>query len=181
MKRILFLLMLCFSFVDAQEINQEELTNVNILYPDYKFSTDIYSYLNKNSALGVLNHVHNKNIGLYKKGLNLINTKYKWGSETPENGFDCSGLVRYIYSDVNLPRSSKEISQVGLKIPRENLLSGDLVFFNTLNRKFSHVGIYMGDGFFIHSPSKGQKVRVESIEKTYWRERFNGARRIVDF
>ncbi|MGH8809397.1 MAG: C40 family peptidase, partial [Noviherbaspirillum sp.] len=94
---------------------------------------------------------------------------------------DCSGLVRYLFKEVwgtNLPRTSEEISRVGEKVETQNLQPGDLVFYNTLRRGFSHVGIYLGDNKFIHAPSGGGQVRIESMDLGYWKARFNGARRI---
>ena len=80
----------------------------------------------------------------------------------------------------NLPRTAEEISQVGASVESHDLQPGDLVFYNTLRRGFSHVGIYLGDNKFIHSPSAGGQVRIESMEIGYWKSRFNGARRISD-
>lgn len=119
---------------------------------------------------------------LVTKAGNLIGIRYKFGGNTPEQGLDCSGLVRLVFKDVldvHLPRTALEISRAGEKIEVSELQPGDLVFYNTLKRGFSHVGIYMGDNKFIHSPSSGGRVRVESMEVTYWKKRFNGARRIT--
>jgi cell wall-associated NlpC family hydrolase len=112
----------------------------------------------------------------------LIGIRYKYGGNNPEQGLDCSGLVRLVFKDVldiHLPRTSVEISRAGEKIDVNELQPGDLVFYNTLKRGFSHVGIYMGDNKFIHSPSSGGQVRVESMDVSYWKKRFNGARRIT--
>jgi cell wall-associated NlpC family hydrolase len=115
------------------------------------------------------------------KALGAIGIRYKLGGNTPENGLDCSGFVRYVYKTAvgaELPRTSQEISKVGEQIEENELRPGDLVFYNTLRRGFSHVGIYLGDNKFIHSPSAGGQVRVESMDIAYWKKRFNGARRI---
>ncbi|MFZ6759206.1 C40 family peptidase [Undibacterium sp. Ji50W] len=115
------------------------------------------------------------------KAMDLMGIRYKRGGNTPENGLDCSGFVRYVFKDVlgaNLPRTSAEISRVGEQIEQKDLQPGDLVFYNTLKRGFSHVGIYLGDNKFIHSPSAGGQIRVESMDIAYWKKRFNGARRI---
>ncbi len=117
------------------------------------------------------------------KAMDMLGIRYKRGGNTPENGLDCSGFVRYVFKDVlgaNLPRTSAEISKVGEHIDPKDLQPGDLVFYNTLRRGFSHVGIYLGDNKFIHSPSAGGQVRVESMDIAYWKKRFNGARRIND-
>ena len=79
-----------------------------------------------------------------------------------------------------LPRTSVEMSQVGQRIDTSQLKAGDLVFFNTMRRAFSHVGIYLGDNHFLHAPRTGAEVRVESMEDSYWVKRYNGARRIID-
>ena len=118
---------------------------------------------------------------LVLQAMSMIGIRYKYGGTMPESGLDCSGLVRYVYKQVwgkDLPRTSEEISQVGQKIDTQDLRPGDLVFYNTLRRGFSHVGIYLGDNKFIHAPSAGGQVRIESMEVSYWKKRFNGARRI---
>lgn len=113
--------------------------------------------------------------------LGMLGVQYKHGGNTREDGLDCSGFVRYVFMDAwgkVLPRTAEEISQVGLKIEFNELQPGDLVFYNTLKRSFSHVGIYLGDNKFIHSPSAGGEVRIEKMNIAYWNNRFNGARRI---
>ena len=113
--------------------------------------------------------------------MSIIDTDYKFGGNGRADGFDCSGLVRYVFKAVwntELPRTSAEMSQVGRKINVADLRSGDLVFYNTRKRRYSHVGIYLGDNKFVHAPSRGGKVRVEDMGGKYWQVRFNGARRI---
>lgn len=115
--------------------------------------------------------------------IGLLGIRYKMGGTSPENGLDCSGLVRYVFKqawNTDLPRTSEEISDVGQPVDSTNLQPGDLVFYNTLKRGFSHVGIYLGENRFIHSPSSGGEVRIENMNIDYWKKRFNGARRIVD-
>ena len=117
------------------------------------------------------------------RALTLIDTPYRYGGSTPATGFDCSGLVRYVYNTVaarDLPRRSEEIGKIGAPISRAQLEPGDLVFFNTLNRAFSHVAIYIGDGRFLHAPARMGKVRIEALDDSYWKARFNGARRVID-
>jgi cell wall-associated NlpC family hydrolase len=114
--------------------------------------------------------------------LGLIGIRYKFGGSTPETGLDCSGLVRYVFQQVtgiDLPRTAKEMSQVGEKVAIDDLQPGDLVFFNTRRFAFSHVGIYLGDNRFIHAPSRGKEVELATIDKTFWQKRFNGARRLA--
>ena len=114
--------------------------------------------------------------------LGLIGVDYKFGGDSPETGLDCSGLVRYVFQQVTgvtLPRTAAAMSRVGDKITLADLEPGDLVFFNTRRFAFSHVGIYLGDNRFIHSPRAGREVEVASFETSYWQKRFNGARRLA--
>jgi len=113
--------------------------------------------------------------------LSLTGVRYQYGGKSPESGFDCSGFVRYVYQqagNLTLPHGARAISQLGKTIPKSELQPGDLVFFNTLRSTFSHVGIYLGNNRFIHSPSSGGGVRVEDMQSSYWDKRFNGAQRI---
>jgi cell wall-associated NlpC family hydrolase len=114
--------------------------------------------------------------------LQMVGTVYRFGGTEPATGFDCSGLVQYVYrqvSGVTLPRTARSLSDVGLKIPVVSLMPGDLVFFNTRRYAFSHVGIYIGHNQFIHAPRSGERVEVSTIDSRYWQSRFNGARRLV--
>jgi cell wall-associated NlpC family hydrolase len=118
---------------------------------------------------------------LLDNGLSLLGVRYRFGGESPQSGFDCSGLVRHVFSEalgVLLPRTAVEMARVGEKVPRDDLQPGDLVFFNTLRRTFSHVGIYLGDNKFLHANSRGGSVRVDDMTGRYWAKRFTGARRI---
>ncbi len=117
--------------------------------------------------------------------LNMIGVRYRWGGDSPDSGLDCSGFVRYVFQDtlgLALPRRAEEMSRVGEKVRISDLKPGDLVFFNTMRRTFSHVGIYIGDNKFVHSPSTGSTIRVDDLDDRYWEKRFNGARRVeTDF
>lgn len=120
---------------------------------------------------------------LTMRAIDLIGIRYRYGGDSPASGFDCSGFVRYVFKDVwdtRLPRSSAEISLVGRKIRPADLEPGDLVFYNTLRRPYSHVGIYIGENRFIHAPASGGRVRIESMDLDYWKKRFNGARRLQE-
>ncbi len=113
--------------------------------------------------------------------LSLTGVKYKFGGNSPETGFDCSGFVRYVFrnaANLTLPPTARAISQLGKTVKKEELQPGDLVFFNTLKSAFSHVGIYIGSNQFIHAPSAGKAVRVENMQQSYWSNRFNGAQRL---
>ena len=115
------------------------------------------------------------------EALNHLGIRYRYGGNSPDEGFDCSGLVSYVAFrslGLTLPRSAADIAGRGQEIERGELVAGDLVFFNTMGRKYSHVGIYVGDDRFIHSPSAGGVVRVEDMKMAYWSKRYNGARRL---
>lgn len=115
------------------------------------------------------------------RALGFIGVRYKWGGFRPDTGFDCSGLVVYVYQQITgrlLPRTTYDMARAGETIDSTELQPGDLVFFNTLRRPYSHVGIYLGDSRFIHAPSRGGKVEIVSMENRYWQSRFNGARRL---
>ena len=115
-------------------------------------------------------------------GKSMLGTRYKYGGELKESGLDCSGLVKLTFKEalgVNLPRTSAQMAKVGEKIKSVALQPGDLVFFNTMHRAFSHVGIYMGNNEFLHAPHTGASVRVESMNTSYWSSRYNGARRLL--
>ena len=117
------------------------------------------------------------------EAMSLVGIHYLHGGSSPENGLDCSGLVRYVFREnhvADLPRTSAEMSKLGEHVEQKDLQPGDLVFFNTLKNAFSHVGIYLGDNKFIHAPSAGGKVRIDNMDLSYWKNRFNGARRITD-
>jgi cell wall-associated NlpC family hydrolase len=114
--------------------------------------------------------------------LSLVGVDYRYGGDTPDRGLDCSGLIRYVFQQttgVTLPRTAHELARIGTKVPRSELVPGDLVFFNTRRSAFSHVGIYLGDGQFIHAPSKGGEVNVAQLSSSYWKKRYDGARRLV--
>jgi cell wall-associated NlpC family hydrolase len=116
------------------------------------------------------------------KAFSVTGTPYRYGGNTPETGLDCSGFVRWVYKEslgVSLPRRSRDMSRVGISIDRSNLLPGDLVFFNTRGAAYSHVGIYVGEEKFIHSPSSGKQVHVAQMGDKYWQKRYQGARRIL--
>lgn len=118
---------------------------------------------------------------LLLRALGLVGVPYQYGGNSPNTGFDCSGLVHYVFGQaigLALPRNAEEISRVGDQIARDELEPGDLVFFNTLRRPFSHVGIYLGEQRFIHAPSQGGQVEIVSMTGRYWHSRYNGARRI---
>jgi cell wall-associated NlpC family hydrolase len=120
---------------------------------------------------------------LVLKGLELVGINYRFGGTDPDSGLDCSGFVQLVFKDAVgklLPRTAKEQSEIGNVINKNELKPGDLVFFNTMRRAFSHVGIYLGDNRFLHAPRTGAEIRVEDMSQGYWVKRYNGARRVVE-
>ncbi len=116
------------------------------------------------------------------RALGLVGTPYRYGGNTPESGFDCSGLVTYVFRDMlalNLPRTSRELAAMqGPKIEPQRLAAGDLVFFGNKGNVW-HVGIYVGEGRFVHAPSTGGTVRLDQLDGPYWREHYTGAKRVL--
>lgn len=120
---------------------------------------------------------------LATEALSYLGIRYRYGGDSPETGLDCSGLVQNVFRNalgLDLPRTAAQMATVGDKVDRQELKPGDLVFFNTMRRAFSHVGIYLGEGRFVHAPSSGGRVRVENMDIRYWANRFNGGRRLLD-
>jgi len=116
--------------------------------------------------------------------IGLVGTPYRYGGNTPESGFDCSGLIGYVYRNsagISLPRSTREM--IGVRapsVPRQALSAGDLVFFATNGgRAVSHAGIYVGDGRFVHAPSTGGTVRLDSLDNVYWQRVYLDAKRVI--
>ena len=110
---------------------------------------------------------------------NMVGKPYRYGGSSP-SGFDCSGLVHYSYSraGVTVPRTTRSQLKAGLPVTTRSLREGDLVFFDQEGKKFSHVGIYIGNGQFVHAPSSGKRVRIDSLSKRYWKKHFVAARRL---
>ena len=114
--------------------------------------------------------------------LSLVGTPYRFGGASPDSGFDCSGLIFYVYQrgiGVALPRDTQRLSEVGVSVVADALEPGDLVFFNTTGRAYSHVGLYLGEGRFIHAPTTGGAVQLVDIRDRYWQMRYDGARRLA--
>lgn len=157
-------------------------------------SGDVYSFgydwRQSNDPIGDLLARHQR--GTLKVGINgehpmamtamdYLGIRYRYGGNSPTTGFDCSGFVNYVANKslgLKLPRRSDEMAQLGVSVKKSELQVGDLVFFNTLGRRFSHVGVYIGENQFVHSPSAGGVVRVEDMNAAYWNKRFTGARRL---
>jgi hypothetical protein len=116
------------------------------------------------------------------QAMSLVGVPYRWGGNTPDAGFDCSGLVRYVVdraASVNLPRTTGEMSSRGESIEPDEIAPGDLIFFNTTGRPHSHVGIYVGKLRFVNAPSTGGTVRLDYLTNPYWAKRFDGIRRVA--
>lgn len=128
---------------------------------------------------------HADGVKVTSKAKTLLGTPYRWGGDSPGEGFDCSGLIVYVYDKalgIQLPRTTAQMIKMPWKRPSSRQLQeGDLVFFATKGRgKVSHAGIYVGDRRFIHAPRSGAVVRIESLDTSYWGPRYLGARRVLD-
>ncbi len=148
-------------------------------------SDDMDRFLSDKGLLGQIEQVRqtvtNKASELVVNAFSFLGVPYRRGGNTGETGFDCSGFVRAMYQQtvgLILPRKAEQQAAATEKIEKTDLQPGDLVFFNTMRRAFSHVGIYVGEGKFIHSPKPGGEVRVEDMGESYWKRRFDGARRV---
>lgn len=114
--------------------------------------------------------------------VSLVGTPYASGGGSPDTGFDCSGLVAYVFAhaaQLRLPRNTFDLARTGAAVSAGELRPGDLLFYNTQHRPYSHVGIYLGEARFVHAPSTGGAVRIEQMDLRYWTHRFDGARRIA--
>lgn len=141
------------------------------------------SVANRSSQL--ISTVRDGTTHLVDSAMNFLGVRYKLGGNSAETGFDCSGFTRYVFEAslgrVLPHRADEQANAPGLaKVDRKDLKPGDLVFFDTMRRTFSHVGIYLGDGKFIHSPRTGETVRIEDINISYWARHFTGGRRVPE-
>ena len=112
----------------------------------------------------------------------LLGTPYRWGGSSPDGGFDCSGLVSYVFSTalgIELPRVSRDMANSGQRVNRDQLDAGDLVFFSRRGGRIDHVGIYVGEGRFLHAPRSGRDVTVSDLDTGYWAGKFMQARRVA--
>jgi cell wall-associated NlpC family hydrolase len=117
------------------------------------------------------------------RAIGLVGTPYRYGGNTPASGFDCSGLVDFVFHDaagLDLPRNTQELIDLDVpEINRDSLQPGDLVFFSPSGGRVSHIGIYVGEGRFVHAPSQGGTVRLDSLENEYWRHAYRSAKRVL--
>ena len=172
----------------ADEVSNFNQNASNGIFSSSKAANDIYPVADSGNAApdpaarkSFLSGMASKAGDVVVGALNMIGVRYRWGGNTPDSGLDCSGFVRYVFQDtlgMTLPRRAEEMSRVGEKVRVSELKPGDLVFFNTMRRSFSHVGIYIGDNKFVHSPSTGSTIRVDDMDNSYWEKRYTGARRV---
>ena len=171
-KLIPIALLLAFAMQPAMAINNDAVAQ-----PD-----ELQMFLaNKGLLSTISGQITERTSDLVSTAIGFLGIPYLLGGNSAESGFDCSGFVRAIYKDaigLILPRTAAEQAVATQNIDKTQLKPGDLVFFNTLKRSFSHVGIYMGDNKFIHSPRSGSSVRIEDMRIPYWNVRFDGARRV---
>lgn len=187
------LMMTATSGAFADEVSNSSQNASTGIFSSTKAANDIYPVASSGSDSGnvtgnsssgtrsFLSGMASKAGDVVVGALNMIGVRYRWGGNTPDSGLDCSGFVRYVFQDtlgMTLPRRAEEMSRVGEKVRVSELKPGDLVFFNTMRRSFSHVGIYIGDNKFVHSPSTGSTIRVDDMDNSYWEKRYTGARRV---
>jgi cell wall-associated NlpC family hydrolase len=139
---------------------------------------------NKSPSLKITQFKQDTSVGtedISIAALGLVDVPYRYGGNTPKGGFDCSGLIVYVYNKavgIKLPRTIQLMSGQGKSIDDQSPAPGDLVFFNTTGEKYSHAGIYVGQGRFVHAPSAGGTVRLDYITSPYWAAKFTEARRV---
>lgn len=165
---------------DNQDLLAQLLIERGVLDKRSQASTGSSTAVESAAAIG--RQVRDTTSGLVLSAMNFLGVPYKRGGNNSDDGFDCSGFTRHIYENtlgLVLPRKVDDQAKASgfSAVKRHELQPGDLVFFNTLRRTFSHVGIYVGEGKFIHAPRSGGEVRVESMGVAYWAKRFTGARR----
>jgi cell wall-associated NlpC family hydrolase len=142
------------------------------------------SFGSKNNATKVAQFKQDTSVGtedISIAAVGVVGVPYRYGGNNPKGGFDCSGLIAYVYSksaNMKLPRTIQEMSTKGQSVENQAPAPGDLVFFNTTGEKYSHAGIYVGQGRFVHAPSAGGTVRLEYVTTPYWAARFTEARRL---
>jgi len=177
MKRWTCITLLCFSAIAHGAPADAGFDNMDDLLAEKGLMSRLGSQLQQ-----ARDSVGERASSLVINAMGFLGVPYKYGGTSAETGLDCSGFVRAVFEQSVgkvLPRRADEQAASTQTIDRSELKPGDLVFFNTMKRAFSHVGIYVGDGKFIHSPRSGSHVRVEDMRLAYWQTRFNGARRVA--
>ena len=153
--------------------------------PAWSWADELGQFLNEKGLLstGTGPRISVKASELVVHAMGFLGVPYKWGGNDAETGLDCSGFVRAVYQQVTgvvLPRTSDRQAAATQNIDPGDLAPGDLVFFNTMQQAFSHVGIYIGNGKFVHSPRTGARIKLDDLSSSYWKPRFDGARRVAD-
>jgi cell wall-associated NlpC family hydrolase len=149
------------------------------------FLSGCSSFGSKNNAAKFSQFKQDSSVGtedISIAAVGLVGVPYRYGGNNPKGGFDCSGLIAYVYqksANIKLPRTIQEMSTKGRSVENQAPAPGDLIFFNTTGEKYSHAGIYVGQGRFVHAPSAGGTVRLEYITTPYWAARFTEARRLT--
>ncbi|MCX7123336.1 MAG: C40 family peptidase [Gammaproteobacteria bacterium] len=158
---------------DKHRIKEKKAQKKNHFHKDKKHSIQKSISLNHASSLNL------GQVGVCTTAKSQLGKPYEWGGDTPSDGFDCSGFSQYVYGKegVKIPRTA--LAQYASLTPVRHLENGDLVFFRTFGRHVSHVGIYLGNGYFIHSPKTGERIRIDNIDEPYWHEHYAGARRVL--
>jgi len=149
-----------------------------------KTTTSTTTKKNKTVALAAVAQMPAKqSSAVLSRAVNVLGTPYRWGGSSPSNGFDCSGLVKYAFRDVNeadLPRTSNAMAEGhGQRVDRKDLKPGDLLFFNIKGRQVNHVAIYLGNDRFIHAPRRGKAVTIDTLSKPYWEDHYVLAKRVL--
>lgn len=176
---VLYILLLSLSVNLQAKSSQVSNNNIQQAYKKYVISKQIKP--RRNSILSQNLYLQNK---ILKTAKQQLYKRYRWGGSTPRRGFDCSGLVQYVYKSANikLPRTTFQQYQSTKRISMSNLKAGDLIFFKTrrTRARVNHVGIYLGGGNFIHAPRRGKRVSVSKLDK-YWRRKVIGAGRVSTY
>lgn len=131
----------------------------------------------KKTAIAPIEFKYRQDVALF--ALSLIGTEYRYGGDSPDSGLDCSGLVSYVFqrtTSIRLPHNASRIAMLARDIPASQLEIGDFVFFNTRGANYTHMGIYLGKGQFLHAPSTGSKVRIDNLSSPYYASRLNAAK-----
>lgn len=158
-------------------------SHVSVATSKNKHSVKSSTHLSKANSSLVPPMATKQSSNVLSRAVNVLGTPYRWGGSSPSKGFDCSGLVKYAFNDVDavdLPRTSNAMAAGhGLKVERKDLKPGDLIFFNIKSRKVNHVAIYLGNDRFIHAPRRGKSVTIDSLKKPYWESHYVVAKRVL--
>ena len=138
------------------------------------------SHASSRAAAPAANPIHDD---VLFHAFSLVGTPYLWGGSSPDTGFDCSGLINYVFREtagLSLPRTTAGLNALPQAAPSNDLRPGDLLLFSTKGRNVNHAGIYVGEGRFLHAPSTGGRVRIDDLQASYWQRSYQSARRVLD-